>query len=228
MEIKKSVFLIAFLITIILLLSLLVIGSMMNEGRKKYVDEQMQIISSMSDINIYILMSDVYGDEMACLAFESKLKDWDKTLWDLGIKLERYRVATEEFQKDPFYLENKKLFNENQLLYMLFLKRMKEDCDLEKSIVSFFFKDSKECDKCDDQSFILTDIKMRADEDVSIFAYDLDLDLSNVRLLADYYDVEDYQLPCVVVDENVFCGIRSRQFLTEKICEFNPGLDFCS
>lgn len=228
MEIKRSLFLVAFLITIILLLSLLVVGSMMNDARKSYVDEQMRIIESMSDINIYLLMSDIYGDEMACLAFQSKLQEWDETLWDLGLKLERYRIATEEFQEDPFYLENKELFNENQLLYMLFLQKMKGDCELEKSIVAFFFRDAKECDKCDDQSFILTDIKMKADEEVSIFAYDLDLGLPNIRLLADYYGVEDHALPCVVVDDNVFCGIRSRQFLSDKICDFNPGLEFCS
>ncbi len=228
MEIRRSVFLVAFLITVILLLSLLVMGNIMNDARKNHVEEQMKIISSMSDINIYLLMSDLYGDDMACVAFKTKLKEWDRTLWDLGMKLERYRIATEEFQREEFYLENKKLFNENQLLYMLFLKKMKEDCEIETSILSFFFKDAKECDKCDDQSFILTDIKLRADEEVSIFAYDLDLDLPNIRILADYYDIEDYQLPCVVVDENVFCGIRSRQFLTEKICEFNPGLEFCS
>ena len=128
MEIKKRVFVVAFLITAFLLITILLLGNLMNLERKSYVEDRMSIVNDMNDIQTYLLMSDVYGQKLACLAFKKKLNEWDNTIWDLGIKLERYRVATEEFQKDRFYLEQKSMFNENELLYLSFLTKVKNDC----------------------------------------------------------------------------------------------------
>lgn len=226
MEIKKSVFLIAFLITAFLLSSILLIGSLMNNERKGYVQDQMTIIKDMNDIQSYSLMSDVYGNKIACLALKKKLKDWDASLWDLGMKLEQYRVASEEFQKDPFYKEQKKIFNENQLLYLLFLTKIKKECDIEQSIVTFFYQNSADCRKCDDQSFVLSDVKRAVKDEVSIFSFDMDLNISNVKLLSEYYEVD--QLPCVIVDEHKTCGIQSKEFILDQMCRSTENLTICN
>lgn len=175
MALKKIIFAVAFLITLSLLSMILIFGNILNSDRKNYVQDQMTIISDFNDIQTYNLMTNVYGDKMACLAFKKKLTSWDKTLWDLGMKLEQYRVATEEFQKDPFYLDQKKKFNENQLLYLLFLSSINKECDLDQDIISFFYKKSEVCTKCDDQSFVLNDIKKDYDANISIFSFDTDL-----------------------------------------------------
>jgi hypothetical protein len=225
MEIKKRVFLLAFLITAFLLVTILVIGNMMNTERKSYVQDQMAIISDLNEIQTYSLLSDVYGNKLACIAFKQKLNEWDKTLWSLGLKLEQYRVATEEFEKDPFYLEQKKRFNDNQILYMAFLTKAKKECDLNVNIVSFYYRNSQVCKKCDDQSFVLTDIKRELNDEVSIFSFDMDLNLTNVKLLTDYYEIGD--LPCIVVDEHKFCGMQDKDFIIKKMCETNTNISVC-
>jgi len=217
MAMKKNLFLIAFLITVCLLSVILIIGNFMNNSRKTYVSDQMQIITDVSELQTYSLMTDVYGDKMACVAFKQKLQQWDKSLWDLGLKLETYRTATEEFEKDQFYLDQKKKFNENEVLYLMFLTKVKKECQLNQDIISFFYQNSYDCKKCDDQSFILTDIKQDLGEHVSIFSFDADLNITNTKILMDYYDIK--QLPCIVINEEKYCGIQDKKFILQKLQE---------
>jgi hypothetical protein len=217
MEIKKRLFVVAFLITLSLLLTIILLGGVMNNQRKQYVEDQMTTIAETNEVQTYLLMSDVYGQKLACLAFKKKLSEWDKSIWDLGMRLESYRIATEEFQKDPFYLDQKRRFNENEVIYMTFLTKINEDCELNASIISFFYQNSEECRKCDDQSFVLTDIKRELGDEVSIFSYDTDLNISNVNLLSEYYNIDKY--PCIVVNEQKFCGIQDKTFIMRKLCE---------
>jgi hypothetical protein len=225
MAIGKRTFIAAFVITAFLLITIVILGNLMNTERKEYVEEQVKIISDMNEVQTYVLLSDVYGDRLACLAFKKKLTEWDTTLWDLGLKLESYRVATEEFQKDPFYLEQKRLFNENEVLYMTFLTKLKKECDLNTTIISFFYKNSEDCRKCDDQSFVLTDLKRSLKDDVAIFSYDMDLNITNINLLSEYYEITEY--PCVVINEAKFCGIQDKAFIMEKIC-VEDNFSYCS
>jgi hypothetical protein len=215
MAIKKSLFIIAFLITLVIFSGIIIIGGVMNDSRKNYVDEQMQIIADLNELQVYSLMTDVYGDKIACLAFKKKLSQWDESLWNLGAKLEDYRVATEEFQKDKFYREQKRRFNENQVLYLLFLTKVKDDCNLDQNIIVFFYQNSADCRKCDDQSFILTDIKMDLEENISIFALDTDLGLTNIDILIEYYEVNEY--PCIIINEEKYCGIIDKKFIMDNL-----------
>ncbi|MFA5797144.1 MAG: hypothetical protein WC916_03865 [Candidatus Woesearchaeota archaeon] len=195
------------------------IGNILNTERKNTVQDQMKVITDLNELQIYSLMTDVYGDKMACIAFKKKLQDWDKTLWDLGLKLESYRVASEEFQKDPFYKEQKRQFNENQVLYLMFLTKVKKECNLDQPIITFFYQNAQDCRKCDDQSFILTDIKLDLEDEVSVFSFDMDLNITNIELLKEYYGVEQY--PCIVINEKKYCGIQDKAFIMKKICP--PG-----
>lgn len=224
MEIKRNVLLLAFLITVFLLASIVLIGNLLNVQRKDYVEDRMTIIEDMNDLQSYAMMSDVYGSKIACLAFKSKLREWDNSLWDLGMKLEKYRVASEEFRKDPFYNEQKTVFNENQLLYLLFLTKVKKECSLNQTIITFFYQNSDDCKGCDDQSFVLSDIKNDARDSVSIFSFDKDLNITNVKLLMDYYEVEE--LPCIIINEQKFCGIQNKLFITKQICA-TQNLEIC-
>jgi hypothetical protein len=215
MEIKKNIFLFAFLITLFLLVTLLLLGNILNKERKSSVEDKMTIISDLNDIQTFSLLSDVYGNKLACLAFKSKLAEWDKSLWTLGIKLEQYRTATEEFSKDPFYLAQKKIFNENELLYMAFLTKAKKECNLDQTVISFFYRKAQVCGKCDDQSFVLTDVKKLLDNNVSIFSFDDDLNITSITLLEKYYEIDEY--PCIIINEEKFCGIQGREFVMAQI-----------
>jgi len=231
MEIKKRLAIISFGITVFLLITIILLGSVLNNEREETLTEQFDMMSEdFNNMQILFLMSESYDNELACLAFENKLKELDTTIWTLGEKIDKYRTASEEFMKDPYYLEQKKSFNENEVFYFLLMKRMIDRCNISKEVLLFFYQNSADCKKCDDQSFILADINELDDEDgrqeVAIFSFDMDLNISTVSLLSKYYKTSNY--PCIVMNEEVYCGIQDKNFIMNKICTNQPRLYICS
>ncbi|MFW5991132.1 MAG: hypothetical protein ACOCZ6_02715 [Nanoarchaeota archaeon] len=231
MEIKKVLAVSALVITIFLFATILLIGSIFNSKREDYINSQFKDMQNeFNTMETLSIMAESYDNKMACIAFEEQLKDLDKNIWKLGEKLERYKAASEEFYEDKYYKEQKKVFNENQLYYYLLMKKMVERCNISKSTVLYFYRNSADCDKCDDQSFILSDINRRDDEDgkkeVAIFSFDMDLNLSTLNAMVRYYDINQY--PCVVIDEEKYCGIRGEKFIMQKICENKSDLYICN
>ncbi len=223
---KKQLYVLAFLITVFLLATILILGDVFDSEREETINSLIQdTYNNLHEMQTFMLMSEIYGDDMACLAFKSKLDDLDDTLWELGVKLDRYRTATEEFAKDPFYLAQKKVFNENEVFYLMLLAKVNQVCDYDQEIISFYYVNSEDCTKCDDQSFILTDIKRDAKGELLIFSFDADLDLTSIQLLMDYHELNEF--PCLVINDETYCGIQSRDFIIETVCE-NSSTHFCT
>jgi len=223
MKFQKTILLLALFITLFLFLTIVLLGQVMNHGRKAFIDEKMQgMYNNLNEMQTFLLMSETYGQDMACLASSVKLRELDKTIWDLGVKIDQYRSASEEFQRDSYYHEQKSVFNENEVFYLMLLTKLQHECGLNKSIISFFYRNSADCRKCDDQSFILTDLKRKYEKQLSIFSFDLDLNLTSVNLLAEFYNVTT--TPCLVIDDRSFCGIRSEAFIKAQACRKNTLL----
>jgi hypothetical protein len=226
MKIEKSIFLTALIVTVFIFSSLLLVGNIFSDMREETIRTQMESMqNSITEVQTFFLMSEVWGDEMACIAFREKIRDLDKTIWDIGQRIDQYRVASEEFFRDPYYFQQKKIFNDNQLVYLTLLTKLKQECGYEQSIVSFFYRYEGECPRCDDQSFILTDINREIGEEVSIFSFDMGLGIRGIELLHDYYGLDD--LPCVVIDDEPYCGLRSKGFIMDRMCENNPNMTSC-
>lgn len=224
---RRHVLVVAFLVTLVLFLSIMLFGDYLDSQREQYINQEVQkMYNNINEIQTFSLMSDTYGDEMACLSFRSKLRELDQSIWNLGVKLDQYRTASEEFVSDDFYREQKRIFNENEVIYMMLLRRLQQQCAYDdKVIVSFYYQNSEDCGKCDDQSFILSDINREIPEEVSIFSFDTQLGLTTIDLLTEYYDIEQY--PCTVVNEEVFCGVRGKDFLMQKICSSMTNVSAC-
>lgn len=230
MEMKKVLAIVSLFITIFLFATIVLVGSLMNEKREDYIDSQFDRLSEdFKSMQTLFLMADSYDNEMACLAFETKLKDLDRYVWKLGEKIDKYRSASEEFQKDKYYLTQKVIFNENEVFYLLLMRSMINKCNLSKEVIMFFYQNSEDCKKCDDQSFILADINTldddKGEQEVAVFSFDMDLNITELKLLSQYYKVDQY--PCVVIGEENYCGIQDKNFIIEKICEKHPEMKIC-
>lgn len=217
MAIKKEIIILSFFITLSLFLTFLLVGDFLNSKRQQSIDARFEgMYSDISDMQNILLISSVYNGTIACQAINTKLNNMDKTIWDAGLKLEQYRVATEEFQKSSYYYDQRKSFNDNEVTYLMLLIQIKKKCDYNKPIISFFYENSAVCTKCDDQSFVLDDIKREQGNNVNIFAFDADLNLTSVDIVKNSYSVGE--LPCVVINDNKYCGIQSKDFIMSKIC----------
>jgi len=218
---------VALVITIFLLTTIVLIAQLLGKNRETYIDDTIQhLYNDLNEMQTFFLMAEVYGDQMACVAFNNKLKDMDDSIWKLGMKIDKYRSVSEEFREDPYYKQQKIIFNENELFYMVLLKQLKRRCNYTQAIVLFFYQNSEDCKKCDDQSFVLTDINKDIDEEIAIFSFDMDLNLTSLKVLRDYYEIEE--LPCTIVEEKKMCGMRDKNSIVKEICDHQPTISMCA
>ena len=218
MEIKKEILILAFFITLSIFLSLLLVGSFLDNKRQQSIDTRFEkMYADVGDMQKILLISGAYNGTVVCQAINTKLNSMDRTMWDAGMKLEQYRVASEEFKTADYYSDQRKSFNDNEITYLMLLVQIKKQCEYNKPIISFFYQNSKTCSKCDDQSFVLNDIKREQGNNVNIFAFDTDLNLTSVDIIKNSYGVDEF--PCVVINDQKYCGIRSKDFIMSKMCE---------
>lgn len=226
MGIPRSVYIFALIITLVVISAVFSIGAFFDRQREIRITQmEEEMFNNLNEMQTFTLMSEVYGDTMACLAFKNTLQKLDKSVWDLGMKIDQYRIASEEFQKDKFYLLQKKSFNEKEVFYLMLLSKIKKHCSYGQAVVSFFYKNAEDCKKCDDQSFVLTDIKKASNNEVSIFSFDVDLGLSSINLLATYYEIDEF--PCLIINEKKHCGMLDKEFIVQKICIDSPTASLC-
>ncbi len=231
MEVDGRLFVIGFLITLFILGAVIFSNSLMNNQREDTVVTKMStIVKDYEDMQTVLLMSELLGQESGCIALESMIAKMNTGLWDLGKRIDEYRKVTEEFATDPFYLAQKKEFNRQEVLYFSMLKSMNERCNLNQTIISYFYKKKEECPDCDAQSFVLQDIKQdlenrNRENEIAIFSFDTDLDLVTIELLTKFYNISSY--PCMMIENSSYCGLYDKNRLIDTLCTYS-NLSICS
>ena len=224
MAIDKKILWIGLLITTLIFITIMFLNFFVNNEREMAVIERMdKVVEDYEEMQSLLLMSDFFGEEATCDALSTMLSNMNKELWELGIKIDAYRQVTEEFMKDPFYLDQKRKFNRKEVLYFTMFKKMKEICDVDQTIVSYFYRKKDYCPDCDAQSFVLGDIKRdlnkKKDYNLAIFSFDTDLGLSSISILVRYYNITSY--PCTVIGDNPHCGLYNKESMVDLLCESN-------
>ncbi len=223
MEVDKRLFLIALLITVLILMSIIFVTKLLDTKREAIIDERLdQLLSDYRDTQTIMLLSETYGEDFLCIGLKTKLEELDKSLWQAGSKIEEYQEASSTFVKNQDYIRQKRMFNENEIYYLSLFKNFQERCQWDAKIVFYFYRNAQDCPDCDGQSFVLTDINQDIDKDIAIFSFDTDLGLQSVDVLMDYYGINVTSLPCVVIDEKPYCGIHNKDEILNLYCK---GMD---
>ena len=58
-----------------------------------------------------------------------------------------------------------------------------------------------------------------------IFFFDTDLGLTTIKLLDEFYEVDEY--PCLVIEDQKYCGIRGKDEILEHVCAATNA-SFCA
>lgn len=218
MEIDKRLFLIAFLITLIVFLGVFLGTSTMNGKREQILDDRIEtLLSGYKDMQTILLLSESYGESFFCIGMKKKMEELDTFLWETGFKIEAYQEASSTFVKDESYQEQKRIFNENEVYYLSLFKNVQDKCNWTSKTVLYFYQNSEDCRDCDAQSFVLSDLKETFGDQLALFSFDMDLGLTSIEILKDYYAIEEY--PCTVINEVTYCGLHTKNDLMEAICE---------
>jgi hypothetical protein len=223
MEIDKNLFIIAGLITICLFGLIYVANVLLDYQREsKLNDLRDEVIDELENMKAFTAISSLLGEQENCDILQTQLKYLDKSIWDLGMKLDSYEEASRNIFSNPYYEKQKKLFVVNEILYLSVLEKMKQTCNTTKPVtILYFYANAADCRSCDDQSFVLTDINKEAKQEIAVFSLDLDLEVIGTSVLAEYYKLDKQELPCTVINGKPKCGLRDKSAVISEICLFN-------
>ena len=188
------------------------------ESRQQQVDYQ-----SLQFQQLYLLTLENNSD--ICLVLDKALEN---SLKDLSISLDRFVNYNSQgkIKKAEFELVGRKYMIDN-LRYFLTVEKSKMICNLDIVTVLYFFSE-KDCPSCPNQGVVLTYFKKLFEDRLLIFPINIDFSElePSIDMVRTRYNVTS--LPTLVIAENKYDGILSREELGNIICaQFKNQDDKC-
>lgn len=134
-------------------------------------------------------------------------------LYNMGETLGVMEGSLGKLNKDVLSL--KKYYSLLEVKHWLFLKNVKKECKVNIPTILFFYSNLGDCDKCEDQGYVLTYLKKKNLE-LSVFSFDINMNDAVLDGLKKIYNIKSDKLPVIVVGDKVFVGFTE----LDKINEF--------
>jgi len=217
MEVTKSIFMKAFMITLVIFISVYALNLYLNSQREVVLDGKMsEVLDEFEEVQALTSLMKMYGENATCITLKSRLKLLDSKIWKLGEKIENYRQLSKDYMNDPYYLLQKQKFNRQEVIYFSIFREMKAQCDLNKTEILYFYRNGLDCRQCDDQSYVLNYFNERVGPEIAVFSMDADLGLPSVDVLLNIYNITEF--PCIVVEDHPYCGLHDRDDMERILC----------
>ncbi len=227
MEVSRWIFAKALVITLLVLLVIYSINVFLSQQRETALESRMEeTIETLEEMEALTQLMHMFGGNATCVALKSQLRLLDQQVWKLGDKIEAYRQLTQEYMSDPYYLKQKRRFNRQEVLYLSLMKQVEDKCDLNTTIILYFYTKGEECRYCDDQAFVLNHLNQRIDDELSIFGFDTSLGIPSVDVLVHAYNITSY--PCIVVEDETYCSLHNIEQMESLLCQHSPELSICT
>jgi hypothetical protein len=110
----------------------------------------------------------------------------------------------------------KKYYSILQIKDYLLMKKITARCGVKSAFILYFYTTAENCSECEKQGLVLSNLKDKY-PDLRIYSFDYSIDLSPVKSMLDIYKIEDTKLPALVLDDEVYTGFSTKDFLEEKI-----------
>jgi len=204
----------ALIISALLFGSGIFVGYSINREKLSTIEQDMRsIVGDMQNFQLQLLFLDVLGENATCPLLGATLGDINKKSYDIGSELESYSSESEIMDYNE-YLNMKKEYSRLLVGYWLLAGKLRRSCELGADTIVYFY--AKECERCDDQAFVLTYLKEKLGSGLLVFALDSELGEPSIQTIQDYYGITSY--PSLVVGEDMYAGFHSKETL-EKILE---------
>ncbi len=208
-QIKSSRYLSALAITIIVFLSGFILSSLVNEAKLQNVyDLENEIrVESLGNELVYNLIS-------SDLCSNINLTSYTLELSTLGRKL-TYMESI--YGYDSAQVKNLKSYYSLLLLrHWIINNEANEKCNYTKPNVMFFYSNYLDCVDCEDQGLVLTYVHKKYPF-FNTYSFEFEEDNPGIKFLKEKYNLTSYRLPTLVIDEKVYYGFQSRDFLIDKL-----------
>jgi len=211
-RVRKSRYIAAFIITALIFFFGFLLGysfknmrgdaldNALNEQNIEYSNLllQYQYISELEEEENCAFLNNVFQESLQRLNLNSEL-------------LQTY--GNQKKLKQDDYSKLRQQYTISQIDYWLLARKLKNSCNLDYSIILYFFNDEENCPSCEDQGIHLDYVKRKLQDDVLIFALD-GSEEGIVSLLKTNYDVVDY--PTLIINERKFGFTHNQGILAES------------
>ena len=204
----------ALIISAILFGSGVLVGYGINREKLGSIEQNLgDVVQDVQNFQLQFLLLDVLGENATCPLLGATLGEINEKSYKIGSELESYSSESEITDYNE-YMDLKREYSRLLVGYWLLAGKLKRSCRLGATTIVYFY--SKECDRCDDQAFVLTYLKNKLSDRLLVFALDAELGEPSIKTIRDYYNITAY--PSLVVDEKLYAGFHTRNAL-EKILE---------
>ncbi len=202
-RISKSKYIIVFVLTTLIFVVGLILGSYISGSRLKSIEniEQELRIDIMSLEMEYLMLT-----ESPCRqANSTSLTD---VLYKTGTKLDFMEKKLGKNNEDVLRL--KEYYFLLELRHWLLQKREITECNLSKNIILYFYSNLGDCEKCEEQGFVL-DYLREKNTQLNIYSFDINIENLALNTFKRLYKIENEKAPIVIINDNYVTGFRNKK-----------------
>lgn len=221
---NKIKFLAIFAVTTIIFLVGIFLGSVLSDMK---VDKLNKLQDDFRTDTLAVDLAYEILSDNPCSSIDSSFLT--EELHELSSKLEFLQNA--RGIDDPKVKELRNYYSLLQLRHWMVSTQYKKYCNSSFTTIIYFFSDKKECPECDTQSTVLTHAREKHDN-LRIYSFKYETDNAALKALKDLYSIKsDEVLPILIIDSNVYYGLKDSDELSKLILEnnnntMNETLDF--
>lgn len=207
-NITKTKYLAVFATTTLIFIVGILIGQQISNSKisdLEIIEQELRVDTMAIELQ-YLLLA-----ENPCKALEST--PLSEELYTLGSKLSY--MEDKLGPDNPSVLRLKEYYSLLEIRHWLFLKRTKQECNRDYTLILYFYSKQKEtCPKCEEQGYVLTYLRETHPE-IRIYSFDFDIGNTAIDTLKELYMTEQ-ELPVIIIDEEVHHGFKNKEAI-EKI-----------
>ena len=226
-KIKKSRYLVAFLLAASVLTIGILIGLLINTERTSFLEKEnkLQRLDYDSIQLQYLYLTNTLEKDRDCT---SATKSLEKQISDLGIlgnKLENFIQSSTAKAEDYNLL--KREYTLAELRYWLFINNIRQICN-DDTVALLYFYSNNNCNECRTQGVVLSKVKADLKDKLLVFALDYDFNEEPLlNIIKNKYNVNE--LPTLIINDEKNEGLKSYEDLLKIICpRYKQNLDVCN
>ncbi len=197
-------------ISTVLFIAGIAIGLSIDSMKEKSIEAGINSIErSIYTTEIELMAMDFFGNNVSCPYLNFMATDLADRNSELGKKVEAYEASNKVTYND--YQDIKKQYTLSLIKNWLIIERIRSHCNSNYTTILYFYS-NKDCDRCENQGYILTYFKSLLEDRLMVFAIDGDIDLNVVKMLKYNYNITTY--PSLVINGEVYSGFMDKNNLT--------------
>jgi len=200
----------AFFITVLLLTSILYLGSGLSDHKVNSLrDDVKQIEVEQRSHSLGLQLAESVEGQR-CEAMRRWVESSVPEIQNLRQEVATYESSSKVENTD--YELVKKRYMNLVIQNLIEVRQMEEKCGEDRVNVVYMYT-KNDCGRCDDQGTVLTYYRRNYDEQVLVHPLDTDLKMKSIEFMEDFYNIEQY--PALIIEGEVYEGFQDREKLGE-------------